>query len=155
MKVESALLGAVDVPDDRIFSFPEGLPALGGKLYALIADKEVPIVEWLQSIDDREITLLLIDPALVLPGFTANPKPAEIRPIKPEDNDEVISYRVIARGGEHGAELVLNLFAPVFFNPARRLAMQVPLVGSGLGVREVWPPKPKTAEATQSEESAP
>jgi flagellar assembly factor FliW len=151
MRIESARFGAVDVPDDRIFDFPEGLPALDGKRYALIADKEVPIVEWLQSVDDSDVALLLIDPAVLLPGFTANPKPAEIRPIKPEESHESVTYRVIARGGEHSSELILNLFAPVFFNPVRRLAMQVPLVGTGLSVREVWPPRPKTAEETRPE----
>jgi carbon storage regulator CsrA len=133
---------------DRLVSFPEGVPGLAEKRFSLVQEKSAPFVDWLQSVDDPQVALILLDPLVLDPAYSASPKPAELRPIRDELSDEPIASRVVARQDQ--GELILNLFAPMLFNFARKLAMQVPLVGSGHGMKELWPPKPKAPESPET-----
>jgi flagellar assembly factor FliW len=152
VKVESLRFGTLEISEDRILTFPESFPGFIGRRYVLIPDKEVSIAEWLQSIDEPEVALLVVDPTAILPTYAGQPKPAEIRAIKPDDRpNDKIACRVIVRAGERSNELLLNLFAPIFLNVERKLAMQVPLVGSGHSVRQIWPPRPDGEEEPPAE----
>ncbi|MEQ8273195.1 MAG: flagellar assembly protein FliW [Deltaproteobacteria bacterium] len=142
MKVENTRFGSLDIADDKIITFPEGLPGFEGKRYAFVHDVEHPVVQWLQSIDEPDVALMTIDPVDLGVVYEPKPKPGETRLIRSGDKDDEIIYRVIIRvPEEHPDHLYLNLFAPVYINVDRRLGMQVPLVGSGYNVRELWPPE--------------
>ena len=143
MRVETTRFGQVEIPEDSLITFPEGLPGFDGKLYVLIHSEENPTIHWLQSASDPDVALVLMDPLTLDPDYTISPRPQELRPIQPgDDPSQTILCRVIVRSGEREGELMANLFAPVLFNVAKRLALQLPLVGSKYGVREVWPRSP-------------
>ena len=55
MKVESVRFGPLDVTEDRVVSFPESLPGFTGRRYVLIPEKDAPILEWLQSLDEPAV----------------------------------------------------------------------------------------------------
>jgi flagellar assembly factor FliW len=140
MKVETSRFGIVEIPDDRVITFPEGLPGFEGNLYVLVHNEENPTVHWLQSATDPAVALLLMDPLALEPTYAINPRPQELKPIDPgDDPSQTITCRVIVRAGDKEGELYVNLFAPVLFNAEKRIAMQLPLVGSRYGVREIWP----------------
>ncbi len=146
MKLETTRFGEVEIPDDRVITFPEGLPGFDdNKLYFLIHSYDNPTVHWLQSASDPDVALLLMDPLTLDPSFSVTPRPEELRPIGAGDDwaDSVLT-RVIVRSGEHDGQLFANFFAPVFFNVDERVAMQLPMVGSKYSVREVWP-RPEAA----------
>lgn len=143
-RLESTRFGSIEVATDAVYTFPEGLPGLEGRRFALIADPHSTLVMWLQSLEAPATALLTVDPTLLTLPYSAAPKPPELRPILPEGEAvDTLQRRVIVRAGERPKELFFNLFAPIFFNPKRHLAMQVPLVGSGYDVREAWPPRPE------------
>lgn len=145
MRVETSRFGAIEIADDRLFTFPEGLPGFEGKRFVVINEKRNPLIEWLQSTEEPDVAVMLIDPAELLLDYAVTPKPAEIRAVQPNEAEpERLTCRIIIRNADRPGHLYLNLFAPLLFNQERRLAMQVPLVGSGYGVREIWPPEPPT-----------
>lgn len=150
MRIETTRFGAQDVSDDSVIQFPEGLPGFEGRSYVMLHDEGSPMVSWLQSVDEPGIALMTVDPTDLLIDYRPKVKAAEIRAIHPEDGEERLTCRVIIRRGETPNTLFVNLFAPLFFNAERRLAIQVPLVGSGYSVREVWPPVPAQASEKQS-----
>lgn len=153
-KAVTTRFGTVEVIEDRIIDFPEGVPGLDGKRYALIDDAtSAGQVLWLQSLSDPAVALCLIDPAELILDYTATPKAAELRPILDEGEPvSRLTRRVIVRTGELPGEIFLNLFAPIYFDFERRTAMQVPLVGSGFSAREPYPPRPPEQEAPVSDE---
>lgn len=143
MKLQTERFGAIEVSEARVFTFAEGLPGFAGKRFAVIDDPTVPALEWLQSLDEPGTALMVVDPADVRPDYQIEPKPAEIRAVQPDEaHPEPIVLRLIVRGTDQPGALVLNLLAPILLNPSRRLAMQIPLVGSGFTVREPWPDPP-------------
>ncbi len=150
MRIETTRFGVQEVPDDSVVRFPEGLPGFQSKAYVLLHQEESPMVEWLQSVDDPSLALMTVAPTDLLLEYQPKVKSAEIQAIHPEDGLEKISCRVIIRRGDVDKTLYVNLFAPLFFNVERRLAIQVPLVGSGYSVREVWPPDTAIPVAAES-----
>lgn len=149
MKVEKTRFGTIEIADDKIITFPEGLPGFEAKRYAFVHDEQHPVVQWLQSIDEPEVAVMTVDPVDFLVEYNPQPKPGETRLIRPDpDAEDELIFRVIIRRGDVEGQLYMNLFAPVYINVDRRLGMQVPLVGSGYSAREVWPP------ATEGEPTA-
>lgn len=139
MKLATARFGEVEIADDQLVTFPEGMPGFRFRRFALLPDASEPGVEWLQSLEEPGVALVVADPSLFIPDYTATPRLPEIRAIVPEGEQvPALACRVIVRRGAGPDELILNLFAPIFINLERRVAMQVPLVGSGYDVRQVW-----------------
>ena len=139
MKINTTRFGEVEFSEDTIIHFPEGLPGFSGRRYVVLHREETPVIEWLQSVDEPEIAVMMLDPVDLLIDYQPKPKPAELQAIQAE-GDQLI-HRVIIRNGDAPGQLYMNLFAPIMINVPKSLAMQVPLVGSGYSVREVWPPK--------------
>jgi flagellar assembly factor FliW len=139
VKVSTARFGEVEVTDDRVLVFPEGLPGFEGKQYVLLERPETPSIEWLQSLSDPNVSLMVLDPSRFDLGYEPKPKPAELSPIEGDAETAKIACRVVVRNGERPGQSYLNLFAPILINFSKRLAMQVPLVGSGHDVREEFP----------------
>ena len=151
MKVETSRFGEVDIPEESMITFPEGLPGFEGKRFFLVHSDENPMIHWLQSATQPQVAVMLMDPLLLDPNYEIEPRANELQPIAPGDPwEESVLIRVIVRRGPTDAELYVNKFAPVLFNVEERLAMQLPLVGSPYGLRETWP----DAEATKALESA-
>lgn len=144
-KADTARFGAIEIAEDRVIYFPEGVPGLAGKKFLLVDDPKTAGVTWLQSLEDPAIALCLFDPKeIAVFELTAQPKPAELRPILPEGEPiSKLTSRVVVRTGELPGELFLNLFAPLYFDFEKRTGMQIPLVGSGFSAREPWPPRPE------------
>lgn len=138
MKINTTRFGEVEFPEETIINFPEGLPGFSGKRYIVLQREETPMIEWLQSVDEPDIAVMLVDPVELLIDYQPKPKSAELQTIQAE-GDQLI-HRVIIRNGDTPGQLFMNLFAPIMINVPKSLAMQVPLVGSGYSVREVWPP---------------
>ncbi len=144
MKFASTRFGEIEVSEDQIYHFPDGLPGFNSKRFTFVACEGNPALEWMQSLDEPEVAVLTVDPQKLAVNYNARPKPGELKLIQPcDDGSEPLRYRVTVRHGADAGEALVNLFAPILLNPDRMLGMQVPLVGSGHTVREVWPPKPK------------
>lgn len=153
MNIETSRFGPMEVSHERVLDFPEGLPGFGSTRFFLVPGSENARTEWLQSADEPGLALLIIDPADLLPDYRADPRPAEIRAVQPSETaPDPLLCRIIVAAGSRPGEVVLNLFGPVLLNPKRRLGMQVPLVGSGYGVREIWPPRQERPEQAEKSE---
>jgi flagellar assembly factor FliW len=153
MNIETTRFGSIDIPEELVINFPEGLPGFEGNTYALVHSDENPNINWLQSASDPDIALIIMDPLLLKPDYEVKPRPNELGVINVEDNyDEKVVLRVIARAGENAGELYLNLFAPLIFNVGERLGMQLALVGSNYTIREVINFGAPSASSTAEEE---
>lgn len=152
MRIMTPRFGELDIPEDTFVWFKDGLPGFRSKRWVLFVREETPMIEWLQSVDEPEIALMTMDPVRdLLLEYAPKPKTGELAPIGLESVSDA-AVRVIIRNADLPGRLSVNLFAPLFYNVGERLGMQLPLVGSGFGVSELWPPdevlplNPSTAE---------
>lgn len=154
MRIMTPRFGELDIPEETIVTFPDGLPGFRSRRWVLFVREETPMIEWLQSIDEPDIALMTMDPVRdLLIDYAPSPKRGELGPIGLKDVSEA-AVRVIIRNADLPGRLSVNLFAPLFYNVDRRLGMQLPLVGSGYEVNELWPPEEVVALTTQAAERA-
>ena len=64
MQIESTRFGTIDIRDDAVITFPDGLIGLPGTRYALIAQSDETAFYWLHSVDDPAIALPVTNPWL-------------------------------------------------------------------------------------------
>jgi flagellar assembly factor FliW len=143
MKLVTPKFGALEIPDNDIITFPEGVPGFNSRRWVLFQREETPIVSWLQSIDEPEVSLMTVEPADLLLDYAPTFEDDDIRAVRPDPTlEENFEVRLIIRNAEIPNHLRVNLFAPLLFNVDRRLGMQVPLAGSDYPVSALWPPQP-------------
>ena len=141
MRVHTPRFGTLEIAEDTIVTFPEGLPGFSSRRWVIFIREETPMIEWLQSIDEPDIALMTMDPIQdLLLDYNPSPKLEELRILGTENIEELI-IRVIVRNATEHSRISVNLFAPIFYNANTRLGLQLPLVGSKYQVNELWPPR--------------
>ena len=69
MQIESTRFGRVEIADDAVINFPDGLIGLPGTRYALIAQTESSVFLWLHSVDDPAVALPVANPWLFFGNY--------------------------------------------------------------------------------------
>jgi len=138
MKLTTHLLGTdetIDVSPEQIFAFD---PPLGGfeelRRYALIPDGDESPVEWLQSVEDENVALPLLEPFLFEPdyGFELPDHDAEALGM---ENPEDAIVRCVLTLREEPEDISANLLAPIVFCRRTHLARQIVLQESEFPLR--------------------
>ena len=131
--------GEVEVDEDKILEFPDGLFGFEGlRRFVLLSNEDIEPFHWLQSIDDTDIALAVLDPFIVFP---------EYKPLVPESVFEELDMQE-----KSGADPLLltvsvipievtrmttNLMSPIIINAKKRLARQIILETGDYNPREV------------------
>ncbi len=110
--------------DQEPIVFQRGLPGLGQyrefKLYPI---ENNPLFYYLQSVNDPELGLILIDPFPCFPDYSLELNEQDKKEIKLENKEDVLLFTTVTVLGE--GKLTTNLSGPIVINAARRLAKQV------------------------------
>jgi flagellar assembly factor FliW len=133
--IESTRFGSLDIPDDAVIEFPNGLIGLGGTRYALIAREESAPFLWLHSIEDESLAIPVTSPWNFFASFEVEISDSEAERIGVTDPSkaEVI---VTVRAGETIEDFRANLRAPILIsggrghqviNEAKGTSVRVPL----------------------------
>lgn len=125
MKYQTRDFGEVEIEQERILQF--AAPILGYEKYqsyTLLYDKEAgPGLVWLQSLEDKNVCFILIDPAVL---------PMEYKPMIPQEDAEILGEGEllclpIASIPQDLKRATVNLRSPIVVNIQTRKAMQVVL----------------------------
>src|SRR3954465_13580663 len=69
VNIESTRFGSIEVPDDGVIEFPNGLIGLAGTRYALVAKEEDSAFVWLHSNTDPSLALAVTNPFQFFPNY--------------------------------------------------------------------------------------
>lgn len=120
-------LGKQSVALNRILRFPKGL--IGYEYlrdFALLQVREgVPFMV-LQSLEEKELGLLVADPYTFISDFTVRINDAEQNMLNVERPEQVSILVTVSVPPNKPEETCLNLTGPIIINHESRLAMQVP-----------------------------
>ncbi|WP_461248487.1 flagellar assembly protein FliW, partial [Treponema sp. R6D11] len=72
MKVDTKAYGSMEVDDKQKVSIPQGLFGFEEYIDYVLLDSENPPFLWLQSVDEKEIAFVLINPFLFRKDYEAN-----------------------------------------------------------------------------------
>lgn len=128
MKLETRVFGEIDIDDDKIIIFENGIigfPDL--KKFTLIFDEEKANkggISWMQSLDDELFALPVMDPLIVRPDYNPTVEDELLKPLGnlAEENTLVL---VTVTVPEDITKITVNLKAPIVINAAERKAAQI------------------------------
>jgi flagellar assembly factor FliW len=118
LTVESTRFGTLDVPDEAMLEFPNGLIGLGGTRYTLIARDESAPFLWLHSLDDPSLAIPVTNPWFFFSSYEVEVSDAEAERIGVSDPAKADVY-VTVRAGETIEDFRANLRAPILVSSGR------------------------------------
>jgi flagellar assembly factor FliW len=118
VNIESTRFGALEVPDESVLEFPNGLIGLGGTRYTLIAREESAPFLWLHSLDDPSLAIPVTNPWFFFSSYEVEVSDSEAERIGVTDPSEADVY-VTVRAGEAIEDFRANLRAPILVSKGR------------------------------------
>ena len=118
VNIESTRFGALEVPDDAVLDFPNGLIGLGGTRYTLIAREESAPFMWLHSLDDPSLAIPVTNPWFFFSSYEVEVSDSEAERIGVTDPSQADVY-VTVRAGETIEDFRANLRAPILVSGGR------------------------------------
>ncbi len=124
MEVKTKSNGIVNVKDDQLVVFPEGL--LGFEQftkYALIDSEYEPFI-WLQSTEESNLAFLMIDPFLISSDYVADIDDATLKSIGVVSPEDIIIMTLVTIPKD-GSAITANFLGPVVINKKNKKCLQV------------------------------
>ena len=132
MMISSTRFGEVEVRDDAVLDFPDGLIGLPGTRYALLGDAPDSPFFWLHSVD---VAVPVRNPWLFFDSYevrVSDEDAARLELADPADADILC----VVRASEQLEDFSVNLAAPVVLHTNSRLGRQIINDAHGYAVRE-------------------
>lgn len=135
MQIDTLRFGPVEIDEDKLITFDEGIPGLEQyHTYALLQFEDSYPLVWLQSTEDMGICLPVLDIFAVMPDYVFDMDDSDVKFLgltKPEEL-HVVNVVVIP---EDIQGMTVNLAAPVIINTTTGKAKQIVLSGVDYNVR--------------------
>jgi flagellar assembly factor FliW len=112
MRLTSTRFGTLDVPDEAVVEFPTGLVGLGGSRYALLARDDQQAFLWLQSLEEPNLALPVVDPWEFFPRYELELTPTDADRLGEVAPEEAALY-VTVRAADNAQGFSANLRAPI------------------------------------------
>jgi flagellar assembly factor FliW len=135
MMIGSSRFGEVEVRDDAVLEFPDGLIGLPGKRYALLGEAPDSPFFWLHSVDHADVAVPVTNPWLFFDTYevrVSDEDAARLALVDPSDADILC----VVRASERLDECSVNLAAPVVLHTSTRQGRQIINDVHGYAVRE-------------------
>lgn len=129
MEVQTKTMGTVKVDDSRVLDFPKGLFGFEDyHKYALIEAEYEPFF-WLQSLDEKSLAFLLVDPFLIVNDYELDIDDKMLGDIGISSPTDVFVWSVVTVPAD-GGPVTANLQGPLVVNRKTQQALQVILSDS-------------------------
>jgi flagellar assembly factor FliW len=135
MHIASSRFGELEIREEAVLEFEEGLIGLDGTRFALVAQDEQSPFYWLQSCEDAELALPVTNPWLFFPEYEARVSDEDAAKLGLEGPEAATIFCVV-RAAEAVEEFTANLLAPIVVHAARRQGRQIINEAGGYRVRE-------------------
>lgn len=127
MTTETRLFGTITIKDEKLITFPEGIVGFPFmNQFALIhdADNENAPIMWLQSMEEPEFAMPVVEPGLVVEGYNPIVNDELLAPVDeltPEQTYLLVTITVPS----DIEKMSVNLKAPIVINMANNKAVQI------------------------------
>lgn len=125
MKIKTRDFGEILVGEEDIINFTTGIYGFDDyKKYIILKDSPEDDIMFLQSLDNMELSFVLIDPYAIFIDYNPILNEDDLYELKSTGTAE-LKYLVIAIIKDDIKESVVNLKSPIAINPNNRTAKQV------------------------------
>jgi flagellar assembly factor FliW len=122
----TTLTGEQQVKEGELLTviFRQGLPGFGSsQKYNLYALEDNPFFYYLESVDEPEMSLVLMDPFSCFTGYSVELTEEDISELEVSRQEDVLVLTTVTFAGEQN--MTTNLAAPIVINVKKKLARQV------------------------------
>ncbi len=126
MLLDTKHFGQLEIDEEGIVDFPEGLPGFEDvKRFILLgkSEEDSPF-QWLQGVDNTDIAFVVIDPIILKKDYVVDISDDEVGVLNIEDSDKVMIFCIVVVP-EDISKMTANLKAPVLINPENKKGKQV------------------------------
>lgn len=135
MLIHTVNFGDIEVPEDRIINFKEGVPGFPHiRKFVVLEVEDVKPFQYLQSLDDPPIALLIVNPFVVDAGYKFQLSKSDMEDIHSADPGQLTVYAVVTIP-ENPEHATVNLLAPIVINEKMRCGKQIVLHDTGYSVK--------------------
>ncbi|GIW74915.1 MAG: flagellar assembly factor FliW [Phycisphaerales bacterium] len=125
MHVKTTRFGVVEIADDKVITFPQGLLGFPDhRRYCLLEPGEDACFFWLQSIDEPALAFVVTDPALFFKDYQVPIRPEQAKAL---DIDKLEDAQVFVIVNKVGQTLTANLQGPLLINTLNLTGQQLVL----------------------------
>jgi flagellar assembly factor FliW len=135
VNIESTRFGSIEVADEAVLTFRDGLIGLPGERWCLIAQEESTPFYWLHSVDDPSLAVPLTNPWLFFTDYDVKLADDDARALE-LGGPETATIFCVVRAGSELEDFTANLLAPVIVHAEKRVGRQVINENGGYGVRQ-------------------
>ena len=149
MMIETTRFGTVQVEDETLLTFPEGVLGFEAeKDYCLLEHAPGSPFLWLQSTVNPSLAFVVVNPFNFAQEYELTISDADTVHLQLDSPEDVQVLTIVTISG---GEITMNLVGPIVVNHRRRLARQVILSDSRYGTRHALIPVPPPASREYSE----
>ena len=143
LKVSTSRFGEIEVDEEKIVHFPNGIPAFEDEHEFIILpyDEESPYY-FMQSVKSPDLAFLLTIPFLFFPDYSFEIDDATIQELDVKNYDKLLYYSMITIPNGSIRYMTANLLAPVVINIENMQAKQVVLDKSNYTTKHRLFPEP-------------
>ncbi|HKZ15600.1 MAG TPA: flagellar assembly protein FliW [Solirubrobacterales bacterium] len=113
--VNSTRFGELQVPEEALVDFPEGMVGVGGRCFALLTREESGAFKWLQETSEADLALPVTDPFPFFPDYEVVLSDEEAERIGITDPSDALVL-VVVRADEDPGAVSANLLAPILIS---------------------------------------
>ncbi|MBI5197921.1 MAG: flagellar assembly protein FliW [Nitrospirae bacterium] len=157
MKIQTTRFGEVEIQDEKVITFPEGILGFtDNKEYVLIDHSPESPIRWLQSISEQDLAFVVMDPFLFKQDYKIFIQPDDIAILGTQEIENLLVLTIITIPPGHPEQMTANLKGPIVIHLKNRLAKQVVLYDAAYPTRfpiyenlRQGPPDPVAIEAKE------
>jgi len=136
VKTQTSRFGEIEVADDRLITFPEGILGFPKfHRYALLENAKGGPFQWLQCMEEGTLAFVVADPLVFFSDYRVSARPEDLEIIKLA-SAEAAAVLVIMTIRRDTGEITANLQGPLVMNAEARLGRQLVLSEAGLSPRQ-------------------
>jgi len=125
LKIESKILGEIEIEESAVIYFPAGIPAFEEERnFAIIPLAEEGPFFYLQAVNRSELCLIIADPFAFFPDYQVEVPDEELQRIKEDEEGNNISLLSVLTVPEDYQYTTANLFAPLIIDTESRQGVQ-------------------------------
>lgn len=128
MRLEGTRFGDIAIDGEKIITIQEGLLGFpDSRRYVILDHSEDSPFKLFQSVDEPELTFIIIDPMLFKADYRVQVACKKIPMLEPFEPDDLLIMSIVTIQ-EGSKEITANLQGPLVINTRNRFAKQVVLV---------------------------
>lgn len=138
MLIETKHFGVLEVQEERVLTFAQGLFAFEEKKRYILLENEDPgnPLWWLQSLDDPNLVFVLINPFLFKPDYEFDLAEEDVKELGLQKPEEVVVFCLVVIP-EDVKKMTGNLLAPLIINATSKQGKQIVLLNKNYSTKHL------------------